>query len=95
MLVNHAHCLFCLHYLRYSCLKVTRCYVSPLLHKLLPLSIRTISRHRKEKLLTFVILAFRILRLAEKFPNGSLGVVKCVKFPLVQTEHMAVYPLSQ
>lgn len=39
---------------------------------------RTVPVTAEEKSLTFVILAFRLLRLAEKFPGGSPGGVKCV-----------------
>lgn len=70
-------CWFCLYHRRYNCLKVTRCYFYILLPKLFPLSIRT-SHGSEKKSLTFIILSFGLLRLAEKLPGGSLGGVECV-----------------
>lgn len=70
-------CWFCLYHLRYNCLKVTRCYFYILLPKLFPPSIRT-SHGSEKKSLTFIILSFGLLRLAEKLPGRSLGGVECV-----------------
>lgn len=84
------HFLFSLHYLRYNCLKVTRFYFNLLLHKQLPLSIRAISRHRREKKKNHRYLSFyHLMSLGwlKSFQVGVLGVLVCVPFPRAGRAH--------